>query len=959
MLHNNFRRLSSIMLAAGFMASLVACEVRTEVNADTDGGGPVDPGGPAAPGDLQLSAATSSALTMVWSAPSGLDPADLDSYNIYLNDQVMGWSEGTSFVFDNLNPDTLYKLAVASVDRDGKVSARVSLLAKTLPLNPDPDLTPPTLPGSLRATSLQPTSLTLQWNASSDAGSGVKHYRVFREGNLVIESPSLSRHFDALLPNALQNFQVSAVDEAGNESARVSLSLSTPALPDTVAPTTPGSLSVSEVTSTSMRLSWAASSDAGGSIKHYHVSLGSTRVASQVGLSYLFSGLNPDTLYALKVEAVDQALNVSAAAQLSERTLELPTEEDPFEALMTARGHASLASYLTSDVFQVRSFTASDRFGLKVFYARSDANQSPNTIIALSDISLASKNFDQAAVMLRCYQGAFEVRNGAVFRPIGMGCALGNAYMIDFDVDTATRKFALRVQDRLGVVVQEADIAFRSTYSGGTHLRYLNFISDLATASGATRFDRVSDAVFSDGRDPTACGSLRNGESETRWRFQDEVVEQGQLCVDQEQTRTCVAGVLSAWSGSYAAQSCRVNQPGSRPQRVKSFGPNGSHWPELVETPFPYDNSIPHVFEVDASWTAIRAKLQAITAAQANEGALILVRPGLNIAPPSGTAVDSKAYKIVLKDLGSKAWTKRVTIAPRDGYGSVSFSDKLRFENVHGVALAGFLYNSSVRLMDTARFAVAWSVFKDNFVVFSSNTAVTLSEVELVEIVIPDSKTAEADTANVFDVGGKVAHVHLIGSYLAPRFLPTNSDAHVDTWQYGASCDGQRCNNRYSDMFITDSVIYGSANASVQTGRINRLKFDHALILNGAASFAKYPKPAGTGSGAFSTINGSGSNLEALDSIFSGPLNINDATIDRNDPTKSHVWSLVQNTKVTSLRTSIGSNGATGTNVPKVGAFTVDPDLASKIVHPPKPSSNPNDAFLRCIWVDRLGEDCF
>src|SRR5688500_9473456 len=83
------------------------------------------------------------------------------------------------------------------------------------------------------------------------------------------------------------------------------------------------------------------------------------------------------------------------------------------------------------------------------------------------------------------------------------------------------------------------------------------------------------------------------------------------------------------------------------PVRVPSFGPNGTHWPEQISTPFLYDASA-HDIEVACNWVAIRAALVNITDEQANAGTRILVQPGVL----NGIAGDE------LSGVGSLTWTK-------------------------------------------------------------------------------------------------------------------------------------------------------------------------------------------------------------------------------------------------------------------------------------------------------------
>ncbi|KOP69328.1 fibronectin [Bacillus sp. FJAT-18019] len=82
---------------------------------------------------------------------------------------------------------------------------------------------------------------------------------------------------------------------------------------DTTAPTAPANLTVSGVTSSSVTLSWQASTDNVG-VTGYDVYQGSSLAASVTGLSATISGLSPSTTYSFKVVAKDAAGNLSPAS---------------------------------------------------------------------------------------------------------------------------------------------------------------------------------------------------------------------------------------------------------------------------------------------------------------------------------------------------------------------------------------------------------------------------------------------------------------------------------------------------------------------------------------------------------------------------------------------------------------------------------------------------------------------
>ncbi|EZH75576.1 hypothetical protein ATO12_01975 [Aquimarina atlantica] len=83
--------------------------------------------------------------------------------------------------------------------------------------------------------------------------------------------------------------------------------------PDTEAPSVPTGLTTSSVTSTTIGLSWNASTDNIG-VSGYEVYQGTTLVTTATGTSYTVTGLTPNTSYTFSVKAKDAAGNTSASS---------------------------------------------------------------------------------------------------------------------------------------------------------------------------------------------------------------------------------------------------------------------------------------------------------------------------------------------------------------------------------------------------------------------------------------------------------------------------------------------------------------------------------------------------------------------------------------------------------------------------------------------------------------------
>jgi mannan endo-1,4-beta-mannosidase len=181
------------------------------------------------------------------------------------------------------------------------------------------DTQAPTTPGTPTASNVTSSSLSLSWSASTD-NVGVTGYDVVRvQGTTetVLASPSTnSASLTGLSAGTQYTLAVYAKDAAGNRSARsATVNVTTQSGGDTQAPTTPGTPTASNVTSSSLSLSWSASTDNVGVTGYDVVRVQGTTetvLASPSTNSASLTGLSANTQYTLAVYAKDAAGNRSA-----------------------------------------------------------------------------------------------------------------------------------------------------------------------------------------------------------------------------------------------------------------------------------------------------------------------------------------------------------------------------------------------------------------------------------------------------------------------------------------------------------------------------------------------------------------------------------------------------------------------------------------------------------------------
>src|SRR5439155_320548 len=180
-------------------------------------------------------------------------------YRVYVNGTLLLSSSSTSVQITGLSASTPYSFTVSAFDAAGNASAPSAPLSVTTP--PLADTTAPTTPTGLAASAVTSTSLTLSWSTATD-NVGVTGYRVYVNGTLLLSPSSTSAPTTALSASSPHAALPSAFDAAGNASApSAPLSVTTPPLPDTTAPTTPTGLGASAITPTSVILSWGAATD--------------------------------------------------------------------------------------------------------------------------------------------------------------------------------------------------------------------------------------------------------------------------------------------------------------------------------------------------------------------------------------------------------------------------------------------------------------------------------------------------------------------------------------------------------------------------------------------------------------------------------------------------------------------------------------------------------------------------
>ena len=242
------------------------------------------------------------------------------------------WSEWFAGQIDDVR---VYNRALAQAEIQSDLQTPVGSTGGP----PPSDTVAPSAPGSLTATA-SAGAVDLAWQASTD-NVGVTAYNVHRgtsagftptAANRIAQT-TVTSHRDAGLAPGTYHYKVIAVDAAGNASTPSSVASAT--VPDTQAPTTPGSLTAT-ASAGAVDLAWQASTDNVG-VTGYDVHRGTVsgftpsaanRVIRATQTTYRDAGLAAGTYY-YKVVAVDAAGNASAPSNQASATVSPPADTQP------------------------------------------------------------------------------------------------------------------------------------------------------------------------------------------------------------------------------------------------------------------------------------------------------------------------------------------------------------------------------------------------------------------------------------------------------------------------------------------------------------------------------------------------------------------------------------------------------------------------------------------------------
>ena len=179
------------------------------------------------------------------------------------------------------------------------------------------DTEAPTTPTNVVASNQTTTTIDISWTASTD-NVAVTGYNIYVDNVLKQQTASTSITISGLTPNTSYAIQIEAKDLINNKSAKTT-AINPTTLVDSEAPTVPTNIVASNISGTTFKVSWNASTD-NTAVTGYDVFIDATFKASTSDLNYTVTGLTNSTTYAVTILAKDAADNKSAQSSSTDVT---------------------------------------------------------------------------------------------------------------------------------------------------------------------------------------------------------------------------------------------------------------------------------------------------------------------------------------------------------------------------------------------------------------------------------------------------------------------------------------------------------------------------------------------------------------------------------------------------------------------------------------------------------------
>ena len=271
----------------------------------------VDTEAPGVPTNVSATDVTQTGAKVTWSASA--DNVGVVGYNVYVGEGKENDTPvtATEYALTGLTANTEYTVSVSAVDAAGNESAKSKAATfTTLEAEEEKDTEVPGVPTNVSAADVTQTGAKVTWSEATD-NVGVAGYNVYVNEAKVNEELVAGTEFalTGLTEATEYTVRVSAVDAAGNESARSEAATFTTLESEKPAPekpSAPTNVKVSEITHTTAIVTWEPAAER-AMAPGYNVYLDDKKQNELPieGTEYKLTGLKVGTRYNVAVTVVD------------------------------------------------------------------------------------------------------------------------------------------------------------------------------------------------------------------------------------------------------------------------------------------------------------------------------------------------------------------------------------------------------------------------------------------------------------------------------------------------------------------------------------------------------------------------------------------------------------------------------------------------------------------------------
>jgi chitodextrinase len=254
---------------------------------------------PTLPTNLVATVQANATVVLGWTAST--DDRGVTGYDVFRNGVVVATvpTAGATLTAQPTNTNLNYQ--VQAFDAAGNRSTKTASVVVNI------DATNPKAPTNLAATVQPNATVALTWTASTD-NVGVAKYAIWRNGVEIQQVTATSASLTAQPTNSNLNYQVQAIDAAGNRSLKTASVLVNI---DTTNPKVPTNLTATVKADKSVVLTWTASTD-NVAVTSYAIWRNGVEIQQLPGTTVTLTGQPLDQNLYFQVQALDGAGNRSS-----------------------------------------------------------------------------------------------------------------------------------------------------------------------------------------------------------------------------------------------------------------------------------------------------------------------------------------------------------------------------------------------------------------------------------------------------------------------------------------------------------------------------------------------------------------------------------------------------------------------------------------------------------------------